>query len=66
MDVLWLILVVLAWLVLVKWVLPRFKLTGCGPGKCSCHPPEVSASASAADPDRPASAPAPSNHSVHP
>lgn len=34
MDLLWLMLVVLAWLVLLKWVLPRFKLTGCGRACC--------------------------------
>lgn len=66
MDVLWLILVVLAWLVLLKWVLPRFKLTGCGPGKCGCHPSEAAAAAPPAGPERPASSPASPNHPVHP
>jgi hypothetical protein len=55
MDVLWFILVVLVWLACLKWVGPRFKLTGCGPGKCAGppHPPGVPPAATpGVSPDR--------------
>jgi len=59
MDLLWLIGVVLAWGVLLKWVVPRFKLTACGRAGCTAAPPPPADGPRPPPPPPAADAPAP-------